>query len=383
LQPQEQVCRLVCAQGQTAKSNKRYLQIAMDTSSDSRTPLLTKSTPESPPAFSLARGLAVRATVLTVFGGTAFVHGYVIIGLLYFALPFYVWLVGLLIYLLDLMFGGAEKSTRREWSAFLRSFVTTAPLEYFNMKLLMGDDVHLDAAAQYLFCVHPHGIFPYGGVPLYAPASPLLRKFPGLRIHPCGATVCFKVPFIREYLLWTGHMDASRSVMSKQMAKGKTLAIIPGGEAEALRTENGKDAVVLEGRKGFVSLALQHGTPIVPTYTFGNVETFFMSKTFLFRFRNMLQRKFKISVPVFWGVGGTPMPLRTTISFAVGAPMKVPPNPDNTRPDESLVDEYHAKYCDALKALFDQHKVAAGYADRELQVLRAPGSSSSGKHKTK
>lgn len=311
--------------------------------------------------------------MLWQFGGTAFIHGLMVIAALGLILPLRLWGGGLLLYLLDVFLGGAERDLRREWHLFRRSFIPAAALDYFGVRVLVADDVDLKPTEQYLFGVHPHGIFPYGGVPLYSPSSPLLKRFPWLRVHLCGATVCFKVPFIREYLLWTGHLDASASVMCKNMAEGKTLAILPGGEAEALRTENGRDAVVLEGRKGFVKLGLQYGTALVPTYAFGNNETFTVSKSFLFRFRNWMQRKFKISVPVFWGIMGSPMPVRTQISFAVGAPIPVPPNPARTPPDQALVDEYHAKYVAALRALFDQHKVAAGYGHRELQVLPVPG----------
>ena len=38
-----------------------------------------------------------------------------------------------------------------------------------------------------------------------------------------------------------------------------------------------------------------------------------------------------------------------------------------------MVDEYSAKYEEALRALFEQHKAAAGYdASRSLTVLDAP-----------
>lgn len=346
----------------------------MESDSSPTEPLLGRKRGGPPlPVLSLGRGFAVRAVVLTVFGGTAFAHGYLIIGAFYRMMPFYAFASGLGLYFLDVFFGKAERNPRREWPWFRDSFVTKAPIEYFGMKTLVGDDVKLEADQQYLFVLHPHGIFPYGGLSLYAGASPLLKRFPGLRVHPCGATVCFKVPFIREYLLWTGHLDASRSVMANHMSKGRTLAIIPGGEAEALRTRNGREAVVLEGRKGFVALALQYGVSLVPTYTFGNVDTFRMSKRALFRFRNWLQRRFKVSIPIFWGVGGSPLPFRNPISLAVGKPIPVPPNPSRAKPSEALVDEYHAKYVAALQALFEQHKAEAGYAERTLEVLWAPG----------
>lgn len=161
--------------------------------------------------------------------------------------------------------------------------------------------------------------------------------------------------------------------MAKKFEEGKTLAIIPGGEAEAIRTENGRDLTILKGRKGFVSLALQYGIPIVPTYTFGLGEVYTTSKTALFAIRDVLQRKLRVAIPIYWGVGGSPMPKQVPLFFAIGNPIQVPANPSKERPADALVDEFHAKYVEALEALFKQHRAAAGYADRELDVMAVHG----------
>ncbi|KAK3256452.1 hypothetical protein CYMTET_34412, partial [Cymbomonas tetramitiformis] len=131
------------------------------------------------------------AVTLLVFGGTLFIHGYLLIGLLYNLLPFWVWAPATSIYFLDILFGGAQHTRKYEWSAFINSFVTAAPVEYFNMKLLMDPSITLQRDQQYLFSLHPHGILPYGGLFFYALGSPLREKFPWLKVHPCGATVVF------------------------------------------------------------------------------------------------------------------------------------------------------------------------------------------------
>jgi hypothetical protein len=56
----------------------------------------------------------------------------------------------------------------------------------------------------------------------------------------------------------------SRPTLEKVLSKGQSLGIVVGGEEECLLTENGKDRVVLGGRKGFVKLALKHGTRPAP-----------------------------------------------------------------------------------------------------------------------
>ena len=71
-----------------------------------------------------------------------------------------------------------------------------------------------------------------------------------------------------------GYRDASRSVCNKILSTGSSLHICTGGEAESLQTRNGSDAAVLEGRKGFVRLALSYGVPMVPVYGIGNNELY-------------------------------------------------------------------------------------------------------------
>ena len=57
------------------------------------------------------------------------------------------------------------------------------------------------------------------------------------------------------------YRDAGRATCQRVLEKGSSLYICTGGEAESLSTTNGVDAVVLEGRKGFIRLALSYGTP--------------------------------------------------------------------------------------------------------------------------
>ena len=53
------------------------------------------------------------------------------------------------------------------------------------------------------------------------------------QVRPCGASVLFRVPLIREYLLWTGHLDAGKRTLTKHMAAAKDdIGLVIGGEKE-------------------------------------------------------------------------------------------------------------------------------------------------------
>jgi len=195
------------------------------------------------------------------------------------------------------------------------------------------------------------------------------------KYHGAGASVVFKIPFVREFFLFSGHIDAGKKYLEKALKQGHSIGIAIGGEAEALIAENGREAVVLNGRAGFVKLALRHGASLVPTYCFGHNDTFHINKTFLGGIRNWIQRSFKISLPIYWGRWGTPIPLPQKITIVVGKPIPVPqPGPFGEEPSQELIEAYHRRYAHALQELFEKHKKAAGYAHAKLELLDAPGS---------
>lgn len=342
------------------------------------------------------------------FSATSFFHGYAILAVLYLGLTSYFdpsgslvfthpdhpgfklvvpkgrffFLVFLVFYLGGLLFARREHNLKSYWKSFTNSAVTRSGLEYFNAGTLGAEALDSIKGERVLVGLHPHGIYPIAGILTYAGSSPLLKRHPWLRIRPCGASVIFKVPLIREYLIWTGHLDASKRTMSKHMAKGvDDLGLVVGGEQEALLTRNGEETIVLEGRTGFVNLACKHGYHLVPTYAFGQNELYTVNQTLFAGLRAAMQRRFKVSIPIFWGAYGTNMPHPVKITLAIGNPIKVPkPPPPSTdknapkwEPDPELVARLHAEYVAEVKALFERHKAAAGYADRELKVVAAGG----------
>ena len=141
----------------------------------------------------------------------------------------------------------AEHTLSSSWPLFTRGFVPQAGLHYFNMRTLGAEELDAIKGERLVVGLFPHGVYPFAGMLTYAPRSPLLQQHPWLRVHPAGASVMWKIPLIREYLLWTGHVDVSRRTLSRLMEQGKEdLAILPGGEKESLATRNGQELVVLE-----------------------------------------------------------------------------------------------------------------------------------------
>lgn len=95
---------------------------------------------------------------------------------------------------------------------------------------------------------------------------------------PYSATLSinFNIPFYRDIILAGGSVSCSQRSIDYILGKpegGNVLGIVPGGAEEARYSHPGGNYELLLGRrKGFVRMALKHGTPIVPVFSFGEID---------------------------------------------------------------------------------------------------------------
>lgn len=66
------------------------------------------------------------------------------------------------------------------------------------------------------------------------------------KIRSLAASVLFCIPFVRELTLLTGCIDASPRVAEGALKNGRTILVLPGGEAEQLLTVKGVEKVRLD-----------------------------------------------------------------------------------------------------------------------------------------
>lgn len=187
----------------------------------------------------------------------------------------------------------------------------------------------------------------------------------------------FRVPIMREmFLAWGMSTASARNIRCLLEASndpkaaanvrdgrtGNAAAVVVGGAQEAANARPGNYEVVLLRRKGFVRLALQTGTPLVPVISFNEVEVYDQltypvgSKTRMFQ--EAFKRLTGVMPVLFFGRGifqytfGL-LPLRRRITTVVGAPLEVPLV---EQPDAEQIERVHAQFCVALVALFEAHK---------------------------
>jgi 2-acylglycerol O-acyltransferase 2 len=223
---------------------------------------------------------------------------------------------------------------------------------------------------QAIYAISPHGIFPFalGFAVLPELASRVFGEF-----RPVVATATSLFPFLRTILSWLNSVDASRPSVDQALKEGSRIGLAPGGIAEMFEgypkpgTHPNEEYVILNSRKGFVRMAIKHGVPLIPVYCFGSTKMF---RRLELPALEHLSKLLRISICVFFGSWGLPMPFRQRLLYVMGSPL-FPPNAgsNNTAELDQHVDALHARFCNELIALFDRHKESYGWDRKTLRVV--------------
>jgi 2-acylglycerol O-acyltransferase 2 len=273
-----------------------------------------------------------------------------------------------------LFIGTAAWKTGAPWESFRRDFgLIKVMRRYFRIRLVGNEALQKREAAsspenpqQYILAVFPHALQADFRVLVDGMLDQVLPQT-APRVRTLGATVLFTLPMVREIFLWSGGVDARRSVAERCLKANLSLLVLPGGQQEQLRTQHGHELVYVQRRKGFVKLALRYGTPLVPVYVFG-ANDYYYTSSWLLPLQLWLMKVTGLSLVVGAGLFGLPTiprPVDTTMVFGepldFGAPI--------AQPTTEQVEAAHAKFVTALQQLFDQHKEACGYGDRVLEIM--------------
>ena len=152
--------------------------------------------------------------------------------------------------------------------------------------------------------------------------------------------------------------------------------MVPGGVNEVFLLDTSKpDDIILflKSRKGFIKLALKHGTPVVPCFTFGlsGSYKFFMPPA-IYRSKYMVKvTKMLGFLPViYFGRFGIPygIPLPNVTNVVIDKPIFVEKVEGEV--SQEILDRYHALYIKRLVDLFERHKSKnPGYEKKKLVIL--------------
>jgi hypothetical protein len=169
------------------------------------------------------------------------------------------------------------------------------------------------------------------------------------------------------------------------LAEGSRIGIVPGGIAEMFECYPKPNTLPHEEysivRKGFLRMAVKHGIPVIPIYVFGATKMF---KRLQLPALERLSLLLRVSLVVFFGAWGLPIPFRQRLLYVMGQPI-MPASLDSIGNGggannditnavaiagvEQQVDDMHARFCDELLRLFDRHKEAYGWGHKSLKLL--------------
>lgn len=164
----------------------------------------------------------------------------------------------------------------------------------------------------------------------------------------------FHVPVLRELCIALNFRAASRAVGAESAS---SIAVFPGGGLEMQLQRPGRDTLVL--RRGFVSLAIERGMPIVPVYL-PNETAVYAPLPHFARLRERVYGASKAGVPLWTGWGGvplSPLPSRGRYLCVIGAPIDV----GRARaPSAADVDAALAAWEEAMRLLHAKFARSAG-----------------------
>merc|ERR1712007_242694 len=161
--------------------------------------------------------------------------------------------------------------------------------------------------------------------------------------------------------------DVSARSLVRETKKGISIGIVPDGIAGIFKQTGGdEELMALKNRKGLSRLSLKTGIPLVPAYSLGNTSVY--SSWFdPFGVMEKLSRLLRVSIFVFWGRYGTPLPRRTNITMLLGEPV-VPAKVEES-PQPEKIDEVHELLLKGIKDIFDIHKGACGWGHRSMHFV--------------
>lgn len=150
---------------------------------------------------------------------------------------------------------------------------------YFPVNSLLSSPITLDHKKNYIFAVYPHGVIGIAATVDFRSNHGNFKKyFPSHVAHSITLPFNFYLPFYREIILAIGSCSSSKESIEYLLSDpkgGHGVGIIPGGAAEAQYAEpGGIYKLVFKERKGFIKLALKHGTSIIPSFGFGEIDLF-------------------------------------------------------------------------------------------------------------
>lgn len=208
---------------------------------------------------------------------------------------------------------------------------------YFRYETVGLENIPKDQAS---LVIMNHGIIPFHGFLL----AKHLVESRGIYPRGLGAGFLFSIPWMRKFFLKGGAVNANDRNAKNLLKAGNCVVLAPGGIYEGLVCHPGMKRIPWERRKGFIKLALETKTPIVPSYCDGINDVYYNSN-FLLKLRIKILESTRFPLPLFFGIGLFPLPLKL-IQY-IGKPIR--PTKKKGETTEAAINRIHEEVMHVMK----------------------------------
>lgn len=263
-------------------------------------------------------------------------------------------------YLCWLIASRSAPTRLRDWGPRWLAHVLTWPLPALirclgvdaSFRLDGVDAEELAALAPCVVTVSPHGTA-FGHFFLTGPAL-VAPPLDSLRVLGIAASVVFRIPLLREFLLLMGWRAASEGMVNRLLRTGRSVVVMPGGVAEMVETSHQREALVCPPDLGFVRLAIKHGIPILPIYCFGKTQLF-RTHECLMPLRRRIAERIRVGLPLLTGRFGLPLPLPLPGQYCIVVGHPISTGTPTPSPSSEQVRAVFTDWSQELIRLFARH----------------------------
>jgi 1-acyl-sn-glycerol-3-phosphate acyltransferase len=198
------------------------------------------------------------------------------------------------------------------------------------------------------FVIGTHSLATYENFLLFDEGE---RKL-GRRGYITADSKLFRAPFAKPLIKRFNLIESNREIAIELLKAGNLIAGGPGGMREALRNSKNRYQIDWQGRHGFVWTSILAASPIVLAACPRADDIYTVYDSSLSK---LSYEKFHFPLPLFRGVGPTPIPRRVKLTHLLSEAINPPCEPEKatkeivTQHFEYLVERMNGLIEDALK----------------------------------
>jgi 1-acyl-sn-glycerol-3-phosphate acyltransferase len=230
--------------------------------------------------------------------------------------------------------------------------------QYFRYEVIGLENVPARGRA---VLVANHGILPVDALLLHYAIKDAFGRWPrGLTDRRI-----FRIPLLRQIFMDLGivvaHPDTGQALLEQE----EIVTIMPGGSREAFKPSRERYKLMWQRRRGFVRLAIQTGSPIIPAVCIGNDELYHV---FLdgYELSERIYGK-GVLLPISLPIGLGPVPFPAKLTHYVGKPIRFRYKPEDAE-DPQKVARLHRRVVRVMQELLGR-----GLQEREETTRNKDG----------